>query len=353
MKRNLFKIIATVVTVIVVAFGCKQEDKTPVEMLGAGATFPNPLYAKMFDEYYNLTSNKVNYQAIGSGGGIKQLLEKTVDFGATDAFMNDKAISEAGAEIVHVPTALGAVVLVYNIPGNPELKFTPEVIADIFMGKIKKWNDPKIAADNADAKLPDLAIKIAVRADGSGTTDIFTAYLDNVSKDWHDKVGRGKSVTWPTETVSGKGNPGVAGLVTQMPGAIGYVEVAYAKQNNIAYGQVKNKSGNFIKADLAAISAAAAGEVPADTRIDIVNTAAADGYPICSFTWLIVYKEQNYNARTAKQAKELVKLINWMVTDGQQFNESLDYGKLPAATVEKALTIIKSVTFDGKVILKK
>ena len=224
------------------------------ELLGAGATFPQPLYSKMFDAYFQQYKVKINYQGIGSGGGINQLTQKTVDFGATDAFMTDKELQAAGAAVLHIPTSLGAVVVTYNLPGSPKLNFTPEVIADIFLGKITKWNDPKIAAANTGINLPNLPISVVNRADGSGTNYIFTEYLTKVSTEWKEKIGTGKTVNWPAGQIGQKGNPGVAGFVSQTPGAVGYVELIYAIQNKMAYGNVKNKAGKFIEPTLKAVS---------------------------------------------------------------------------------------------------
>lgn len=351
--KKLLGLILTMVIVAVSFSGCKNESKEPVELLGAGATFPAPLYTKMFDEYYNTSKNKVNYQAIGSGGGIKQLMEKTADFGATDAFMSDEELAKSETQILHVPTCIGAVVVAYNLPGNVQVKLTPETVSAIFLGKIKKWNDDLLKADNAGVELPNMDIKVVSRSDSSGTTYVFTDYLTKISPEWKEKIGTGKSVNWPSAgVVSGKGNPGVAGLITQMPGSIGYIELAYATQNKISYATLKNKSGNFVVPSLTSASLAAAGEIPDDTRVSITDTDAADGYSIATFTWLIFYKELAYNGRTEHQAKELVKMLNWVITDGQQYNEALDYAKLPEVTVEKSKNILKQVTFNGKTLLK-
>ncbi len=321
------------------------------ELTGAGATFPYPLYFKWFDIYRNETEVKVNYQAIGSGGGIRQLLNKTVDFGATDAFMSDKELAKSSVPILHIPTCLGAVVLTYNLSGNPDLKFTPDVIANIFLGKIIRWNDKRIAELNPEIKLPAEKIVVVHRSDGSGTTFVFSDYLSKVNKEWREKVGRGKSLSWPIG-LGGKGNPGVAGLVKQIKGAVGYVEVAYAIQNKMPYGSVKNSSGNFVKPTLKSISLAANIPLPPDTRVSITNTSAAEGYPISTFTWLIFYKEQNYSGRSIKRAKELVNLLWWAIHEGQQYNKTLLYGRLPGAAVAKAEKIIKSMTYSGKPLMR-
>lgn len=325
--------------------------KENVTLLGAGATFPAPLYSKMFDEYYKATKTQVNYQAIGSGGGIQQLITKTVDFGATDAPMNDKETKAAKDLVLHIPTSLGAVVLSYNIPGNPVLKFTPELVTDIFLGKITKWNDEKIKKVNPNVNLPNLAITTVHRSDGSGTTYTFSEYLCSVSPEWKTKVGTGKSLNWPNG-LGGKGNAGVAGYIKQMPGAIGYVEVAYAKQNKMSYGMLQNKSGAFIEATLASVSAAANVNLPADTKVSLVNTDAKDGYPISTFTWLIVYKEQSYGGRQKDRCEETVKLLWWTTHEGQKFNEALDYGALPTKVVKIVENSINSITYNGVKVRK-
>ncbi len=320
------------------------------ELTGAGATFPYPLYSKMFDEYYNQTKIKVNYQAIGSGGGIRQMLNKTVDFGGTDAFMDDEAIREAGAHIVHIPTCLGAVVITYNLPDSPELNFSSDVIADIFLGKITRWNDKRIQELNPGVSLPDMEIVVVHRSDGSGTTAIFSDYLSKVSDEWENKVGRGKSLRWPLG-LGGKGNPGVAGLIRQIPGSLGYVEYIYASSNNLPAGIIRNRSGNFIAPSIESVKMSADIEIPDDTRVSITDTDAENGYPISGFTWIILYQEQNYGKRNRKQAEETLKLILWMLEDGQKYAEPLHYADLAPSVLKKAEALLKSVVFDGKKIL--
>jgi phosphate transport system substrate-binding protein len=322
------------------------------ELLGAGATFPQPLYSKMFDAYFQQYKVKINYQGIGSGGGINQLTQKTVDFGATDAFMTDAELKTAGAPVLHIPTCLGAVVVTYNLPGSPKLNFTPEVMADIFLGKITKWNDPRIAAANTGINLPNLPISVVNRADGSGTNYIFTEYLTKVSVEWKEKIGAGKTVNWPAGQIGQKGNPGVAGFVSQTPGAVGYVELIYAIQNKMAYGNVKNKAGKFIEPTLKAVSAAANVKIPDDTNASLTNTDAADGYPISSFTWLIFYKEQNYGGRSKEKAEALAKLLLWSVNDGQKHAEPLAYSGLSKDAQSKANKIVRSITFNGTPLLR-
>ena len=322
------------------------------ELLGAGATFPQPLYSKMFDAYYQRYKVKINYQGIGSGGGINQLTKKTVDFGATDAFMTTKELQDAGAAVLHMPTCLGAVVVTYNLPGNPKLNFTPDVIADIFLGKITKWNNPRIAAVNAGVKLPDLPVSVVNRADGSGTNYIFTEYLSKVSNEWKEKIGAGKTVNWPAGQIGQKGNPGVAGYVSQTPGAVGYVELIYATQNKMAYGNVKNKAGKFIEPTLKTVSAAANVKIPDDTNVLLTDTSAAGGYPISSFTWLIFHKEQNYDGRSKERAETLAKLLLWTVNEGQKYGEPLQYAPLSKEAQAKANKIARSITFNGAPLLK-
>ena len=323
-----------------------------LEFVGAGATFPAPFYAKVFDEYNKQFSVKVNYQPIGSGGGQAQLKGKTVDFGASDVVVGDDAQKTYPAPFLHIPMVAGAAVISYNIPGNPELKLTPDVIADIFLGKINRWNDPRIAALNPGITFPKTLITVVHRSDGSGTTAVVSDYLSKVSADWKAKVGVGQSLNWPVG-VGGKGNAGVAGLVKQLPGALGYVELIYALQNNMPYAQVKNKSGAFIKPSLASTSAAAMTAIPDDvTKISLTDTDAAAGYPISTFTWILIYKEQNYDGRSQDKAAAMVKMLWWMTHQGQQFAEALSYAKLPAAVVSKAEVLIKSITFNGAPLMK-
>jgi phosphate transport system substrate-binding protein len=326
-----------------------SDDNT---LLGAGSTFVFPLFSKQFSQYNTLTGLKVNYQSIGSGGGILQLTNKTVDFGDSDAPLNDEQATKMGAPALHIPMCSGAVVLSYNLPDVKDtLKLTPAIISDLFLGKITKWNDKAIAAVNPGVKLPDMAVAIAHRTDGSGTTNIFTTYLTQVSPEWTTKVGKGSSVNWPVG-LGGKGNPGVAGLIQQTPGAIGYIELAYAIQNKMAFAKLQNKSGNFITPSVASTSAAGNIQLPADSKVSISNTDAADGYPLASFTWALIYKEQNYNNRSADRATKLLKLLWWNIHDGQKFADSLNYAPLPPAAVKVAEDILKSATYDGKAILQ-
>ena len=329
---------------------CASIKASDHEITGAGATFPYPLYSKMFDVYNKEQGIKINYSAIGSGGGIRQLMAKTVDFGGSDAFLTDQQLKEMGADVVHIPVCMGAVVLAYNLPGISELNLTPELIADIFLGKIKKWNDPRLQKANPKAKLPDANLVTAHRSDGSGTTFIFTDYLSKISAEWKTKIGTGTSVNWPSG-LGGKGNPGVAGLIKQIPYSIGYVELIYAISNKIPYATIQNKSGVFVKPSLTSTSIAGDIKLPDDMRVSITDTDAKEGYPISGFTWIIVYKEQNYNNRSYDRAKNLVNILWWMTHQGQKYTTELHYAPLPKQAVMKAENLIKSITYNGKRII--
>jgi phosphate transport system substrate-binding protein len=303
----------------------------------------------MFDAYHKEFGVKINYQAIGSGGGIRQLTSRTVDFGATDAFMSDEDLKRSDMPIVHVPTCLGAVIVTYNIPDNPGIRFTPEILADIFLGKLTKWNDDRLAEINPGVPLPDMTIVVVHRSDGSGTTFIFSDFLGKVSPVWKKDVGVGKSLNWPTG-LGAKGNPGVAGLVKQLPGALGYVELAYALQNDMPVGTIRNAAGNFVDPSIESVSLAAETELPEDTRVSITNTDAEQGYPISGFTWLIVYRDLNYDGRSRTEATDLVKLMWWMIHEGQEFTEPLHYAPLPSEAVGGAKKILRSITYGGEAI---
>ena len=308
-----------------------------VDLTGAGATFPYPIYSKWFADYANQNGVKINYQSIGSGGGIRQLSEQTVDFGASDSPMSDDEMSKAkGGPVIHIPTVLGAVVITYNIPGqSAPLNLNASAIADIFAGKITKWNDARIASLNSGAKLPANDILVVHRSDGSGTTFIFTDYLSKAVSAWSSSVGKGKEVKWPVG-LGAKGNEGVAGQIKQTPGAIGYVELAYAKQNNLPFAAIANKAGKNIVASVPGVTAAAAGAaatLPTNTdyRISIVDAPGADSYPISSFTWILVYQNQ----RDATKGKKLLDFLNWALTTGEGEASSLDYAPLPADMAAK------------------
>ncbi|HEY4777754.1 MAG TPA: phosphate ABC transporter substrate-binding protein PstS [Candidatus Acidoferrales bacterium] len=310
----------------------------------AGATFPYPIYSKWFDVYHNAHSNvQINYQSIGSGGGIRQLLAGTVDFGASDGPMSDEQLGQAKFKILHFPTVLGAVVPTYNIAGvSGELNFTQKSLAGIYLGTITKWNDPEIAKANSGVKLPDAEIVVIHRSDGSGTSYIWTDFLAKVSEDWKKKVGNAAtSVNWPVG-LGGKGNEGVTGLVKQTPNAIGYIELIYAVQNNIPYGKVQNAAGNFVKADLAGVTAAAAADaknIPADFRVSITNAPGAKVYPISSFTWLLIPAQ----IQDASKREAIKDFLKWMLTEGQKYNEGLTYAQLPKDVIEKETKAISLI----------
>lgn len=321
-------------------------------LLGAGSTFIYPLFSKMFAEYGQNRPVKVNYQSIGSGGGILQLTNKTVDFGGSDAPLNDEQTQKIGVPVLHVPMASGADVVSYNLPGiTTPLKMTPDLIASIFLGKITNWKDAKIAAVNPGVKLPDLPLVVIHRSDGSGTTYIWTDYLTKISPEWAAKVGKATAVNWPAG-LGGKGNEGVAGLVKQTPGAVGYIELSYAVQNKMPAAIIQNKSGKFITANLTSITAASNIDLPEDAKVSLTNTSNPDGYPISSFTWALIYKEQNYNNRSAAKSKELLDLLWWNIHDGQKNCEPLNYATLSKSAVTVAEKILKSATYNGQPILK-
>ena len=335
--RNLIKIILLAVGLFVAANGQAQ-----MLINGAGATFPYPIYSKWFDEYAKVdTSVRFNYQSIGSGGGQKQIMEQTVDFGASDGPMTDENLAKAPGKILHIPTVAGANVLTYNLPGNPKLKFDGQTIVDIFMGKITKWNDARIATLNPTAKLPNTDIIVVHRSDGSGTTYIWVDYLSSVSKEWETKVGRGTSVKWPVG-LGGKGNEGVAGQVKQLPGAVGYVELVYAKQNKLPYADVKNATGEFVAPTIESITKAlATAKIPDDFRFSMVNAPGEGVYPIAGATWLLVYENQKDPAK----GKKLVEFLNWSMTKGEAMAAALDYAPLPESVQQRVLERIKTIKY--------
>jgi phosphate transport system substrate-binding protein len=331
---------------VVLALGGMVWAQNALLINGAGATFPYPIYSKWFDEFHKTNSAQINYQSVGSGAGIKQVTEGTVDFGATDGPMNDDQIkayrAKNGTGILHFPTVLGAVVPTYNVPGvNTPLNFTPEALAGIFLGRISKWNDPAIANANKGVNLPANDIVVIHRSDGSGTTYIWTDYLSKVSGDWKDKVSKGTSVNWPVG-LGGKGNEGVTGLIKQTPSSIGYVELIYAAQNKVPYGTVKNSSGTFVKADLASVTEAASGAaktMPEDFRVSITNAPGKNAYPISSFTWLLIPEK----FKDGGKRDALKGFVKWAITDGQGFAENLSYAKLPKEVVDRELKAIDKV----------
>jgi phosphate transport system substrate-binding protein len=307
---------------------------------GAGATFPYPIYSKWFDEYAKVDpSVRFNYQSIGSGGGQKQILAQTVDFGASDGPMSDENLGKAPGKIFHIPTVAGADVVAYNLPGSPALKFDADAIAGIFLGQIKKWNDPKLTALNPGVKLPDQEIIVVHRSDGSGTTYIWTDYLSKISPEWKSKVGTNTSVNWPTG-IGGKGNEGVAGQIKQTPGALGYVELIYAEQNKMPYAEVKNSAGQFIKPTIESVTAAlATANIPDDFRFSMTNAPGKDAYPIAGATWLLVYEQQKDPAK----GKKLVEFLKWATTKGAKMAKSLDYAPLPENVQQRVLKRIDEI----------
>ena len=309
---------------------------------GAGATFPYPIYSKWFDEYAKVDpSVRFNYQSIGSGGGQKQITAQTVDFGASDGPMSDENLAKTPGKILHLPTVAGADVIAYNLPGNPKLKLNSDAIVNLFLGNITKWNDPKIAALNPGVDLPDLPVIVVHRSDGSGTTFIFTDYLSSISPVWADSVGKGTSVKWPVG-IGGKGNEGVAGQVKQLSGAVGYVELIYAKQNKMPYADVKNAAGNFITPSLDSVTAAlATAKIPDDFRFSMVNAPGDKAYPISGATWLLVYERQ----KDAAKGKKLVEFLNWALTKGEGMASSLDYASLPESVQQRVLERIKTIKY--------
>ncbi len=332
MKKTLI-----VAGLLVLALSAAQAQK----LTGAGATFPYPIYSKWFSEYSAAHPGvEINYQSIGSGGGIRQIVAGTVDFGATDGPATDEQLAPSKTKLIHIPTVLGADVPAFNVPGVDDIKFSPDVLADIFLGKIDNWNNARIAKDNPGLKLPDQKIIVVHRSDGSGTTYIWTDYLSKVSKEWANSSGKGVSVSWPVG-VGGKGNEGVAGLVRQIPGALGYIELIYALQNHISYGEVKNAAGNWEKASIEGVTEAAASikEMPADYRVSITNAPGSHAYPISSFTWLLI----PVKAPDAAKGKVIKDLLSWIITSGESEAPALSYAPLPKNVAEKVLKTIYSL----------
>ena len=344
MKIKVLGLVLGIFAAIALIAGTASADKLLL-INGAGATFPYPLYSKWFYEYAKVDQSvNFNYQSIGSGGGIKQIMAETVDFGASDGALTDEQLKQAPRELFHIPMAAGAVVITYNLPQVSErLKFSSDVVADIYMGKISKWNDSRITKDNPGVDLPNENIIVAHRSDGSGTTNIFTDYLSSVSSSWKADIGKGTSVNWPVG-LGGKGNEGVTGLVKQSPGAIGYVELAYAVTNNLPCADIKNKSGNFITPNIQSTTAAVNGEInsmPADFRVSLVNPDGADAYPIAGVTWILVYKNQT----DKKKGEKIVEFLRWAITDGQKYSKDLLYAPLPESMVKKIRERIDQISY--------
>jgi phosphate transport system substrate-binding protein len=359
-STKAFKASFLIATLLIVSLitGCGPKGEGPttannqtVSLKGAGASFPAPIYTKWMSEYGKAHSNiQIDYNSIGSGGGVKNIQSQTVDFGASDDPMKDEDLKAAqGGEVLHIPTVLGAVVITYNLPNiTKPLRFSPEVLADIFLGKIKTWNDAKIKADNPEVTLPGDNISVVHRSDGSGTSAVFTDYLSKVSPEWKEKVGAGKSPNWPTG-IGGKGNEGVAGQVKQTPNTIGYIELQYAKPNKLPVALIKNKSGNFVEPTLESVTAAAAEAVastPEDLRVGITDASGANAYPISSYTYILVYKDQ----KDAVKGKALVDYLWWTIHDGQQIAKDMHYAPLPAEIVKRAEAKINSITSGGKAL---
>jgi phosphate transport system substrate-binding protein len=330
------------ILVIVLLTGVSATASAQMLINGAGATFPYPIYSKWFDEYAKVDpSVRFNYQSIGSGGGQKQILAQTVDFGASDGPMSDDNLAKAPGKLLHIPTVAGADVVAYNLPGNPALKLDGDTIAGIFLGQIKKWNDPKITALSPGVTLPDKEIVVVHRSDGSGTTYIWTDYLSKISSEWKTKVGTNTSVNWPTG-IGGKGNEGVAGLIKQTPGALGYVELIYAVQNKMPYADVKNSAGNFVKPSLESVTAAlATADIPDDFRFSMTNAPGKDAYPIAGATWLLVYQQQKDGAK----GKKLVEFLKWSLTDGEKMAKDLQYAPLPESVQQRVLKQVDEIKF--------
>jgi len=352
------KIIILLISVAVLASCGQQKSESSgdgskkISLTAAGATFPMPFYNLAFKKYTEESGLLLTYGGIGSGGGIRSLKDKVVDFGATDAYLSDAELAEIPLKVVHIPTCIGAVVIAYNLPEVAELKLSDKLLEGIFLGDITKWNDEKIKTENPLAKLPDMNITVVYRSDGSGTTHIFSDYMTKISKTWAEKVGTGKSLNWPVG-IGAKGNPGVAGTISQSVGSIGYIGSEYAFAQNISYALVQNMSGNYVKPTNESISASAKGEIPADTRVMITNSSEPDAYPISGFTWIIFYREQSYDGRTMVQATETIKFLEWLIgPDAQAIAESVHYAPLPEKAIELSKETLKSITFEGRPVLK-
>lgn len=352
--RKIFSSVITLgIALAMVACGgnTNNSGRKAQELSGAGATFPLPFYNVVFELFGQVNGDQVAYGGIGSGGGVRNLRDKIVDFAGSDAFLSDKEMAEM-APVVHVPTCMGAVVVAYNLDGVNELKLTGKLVADIFAGEIKMWNDSRLVELNPDVKLPDEPIIPVYRSDGSGTTFVFTDYLTKVSPMWKEKYGTGKSVNFPSGQAA-KGNPGVAGVIKQTKNTIGYVGSEYAFAQKIPYARVQNQRGEFVLPSSATISAAASGVIPADTRCSITNSDAAGAYPISTFTWMVIYKEQNYSVRTKEQAVATLDLLKYILSDeAQNITSEVHYAPLPDKAKELSMTNLKTVTYDGVAILQ-
>lgn len=352
-------ILTFVLAITLLTTACTNSDKKSdsgksekkISLTAAGATFPLPYYNMVFKNYTSTSGVLVTYGGIGSGGGIRSLADKVVDFGATDAYLSDDKLAEMPAEVVHIPTCMGAVVIAYNLPGVEDLKLSNDLLEKIFMGEITKWNDAAIKANNPGEDLPNLEITFVHRSDGSGTTYIFSDYMTKISSKWAEEVGAGKSLKWPVG-MGAKGNPGVAGTISQTEGAVGYIGSEFAFAQKIKTAKVQNSSGAYIEPSIESISAAAQGELPADTRIMLTNSSDPASYPISGFTWIILYKEQSYDGRSEAQALGNIAFLDWLISEEAQADAAkVNYAPLPADAVAKAKAILRSVTYEGKALL--
>ena len=352
--KKIFSSVMTLIALLAMAScggNATNESRQAQELSGAGATFPLPFYNVVFEQFSQVNGDVVAYGGIGSGGGVRNLRDKIVDFAGSDAFLSDKEMAEMDS-VIHIPTCMGAVVVAYNLDGVTNLNLSGELIADIFAGKIKMWNDPRLAALNPDVTLPAEAIIPVFRSDGSGTTFVFTDYLTKVSPMWKEKFGAGKSVNFPSGQAA-KGNPGVAGVISQTKNSIGYVGSEYAFAQKIAYAKIQNQRGEMVEPTASSISAAASGEIPADTRTSITNSDAPGAYPISTFTWVIIYKEQNYSKRSKEQAIATLDLIKYILSDeAQNITSEVHYAPLPAKAKELSINNLKTITYNGASILQ-
>ncbi len=352
MKKLIFLLLVAVMAASCGSGGGNTAKTKQVTLSAAGATFPQPFYNLAFKKYNEEGGPVINYGGIGSGGGIKSLRDQVVDFGATDAYLSDAELAEMPAEVIHIPTCIGAVVIAYNLPEVAGLKLTPGLLEGIFLGKITKWNDKLLTDANPGISLPDMNITVVYRSDGSGTTYIFSDYMSKVSPLWNETLGTGKALNWPAG-MGAKGNPGVAGTISQSPGSIGYIGFEYANAQKIPMALLQNGAGNYVEPTLESFTAAADVEMPADTRVMITNSQNPAAYPITSFTWIILYKEQAYRDRSEDAANATVNAVKWLTgANAQAIATSVHYASLPQKAAEQAATLLSTITFDGKQVLK-
>lgn len=352
MKKMNLPMTLTIAALMVACGGNNNGQRQPQDLSGAGATFPQPFYNAVFEQFSDVHGDIVAYGGVGSGSGVRNLRDKIVDFAGSDAFLSDEEMAEMGA-VVHVPTCMGAVVVAFNLDGIDNLNLSGELIADIFAGKVTKWNDPRITELNPNVQLPDNSIIPVYRSDGSGTTYNFTDYLSKVSQSWATNYGTGKSVSFPVGQ-SGKGNPGVASIIAETKNSIGYVGSEYAFAQNITYASIQNQHGEFVQPTTESISASATGDIPSDTRISITNSNASGAYPISCLTWIIIYQEQNYSSRTQEQAEATLDLLYYILSpEAQKIAPEVNYAPLPQKAIDLSLENLKSVTFDGQPLSRK